>query len=236
MICARAEPVCTNQEGLTAMTTPGLGPFDNLVNKHPIISFLILDMGLGHLGKWALKTLGLEAKKQVQTRAEKKANRFTFELAMNELWTTHQADHDIIRDFMNHPDGLTNDTDREDFQHNMAKVGNTLAGTVVALRRFAAYRNHAARRVAADSHGYIGKRGVDPLEYAQNAARAAGGGIATAATTVAGATATVATTIRDQATVVADRIEASLQTPAGTNKATDFRNAQRDELKKLTNR
>lgn len=106
---------------------------------------------------------------KLQTAARRRRNKYYFAAAMVKLRLRDPRAADVISDFNDY--GLTADTDREDFQHNAAKVGtdedNKMDDTVEFLWQLAQLPDHPTRELQLTALGFIGPRSVDMLEKAQ---------------------------------------------------------------------
>lgn len=107
---------------------------------------------------------------------KRRGDKHAFAQAMDKMrLSSPQGTHafGVITDFITDdtdPDCLNTDTDRDDFQVNAARTGDTVDDTVTFLLGLAeTLPNHAERKRFLNAIGYIGKRSVDAIEHAQNA-------------------------------------------------------------------
>jgi hypothetical protein len=106
---------------------------------------------------------------RAQDRQARARNKHYFAAAMVKLKARDLRSWKIIKDF--NEQWLDNDTDREDFQHNSAKVGTDtderMDDTVDFLIDLAQLPGHQEREVSLTALGFIGARSVDMSERAQ---------------------------------------------------------------------
>lgn len=134
----------------------------------------LMDILVKHGLPFAWKKTEEATDRKIEDTAARARNKHYFAAAVTKLrqrGADGAAAADCINDFMqNH---LDNDTDREDFQHNSAKVGtdkdDKMEDTVQFLYDLAQLPDHQARELCLTALGFIGARSVDMGERALDA-------------------------------------------------------------------